>query len=127
MRFDPSTHRQLVMTKSSVRNQEPLLRRQTQGVQSKTFDETNGWKEEVDIDSILGSKRVSEFEKIIEDYHNIQDSGMKFPVTNSSMSFNSERRKHQFKMHQDQHPAEWAQDKYIKAVYRLQKAYLRND
>ena len=43
---------------------------------SLTVEEKNGWKGEVDINSILGSASTEKFDRLINEYHNIHDSGI---------------------------------------------------
>lgn len=94
---------------------------------SQTFDESAGWKQEVHIDSILGSANTSKFQQLVEEYHGIKDSGLKFPPTDSCLSDDSERRRLQFKKLKEKPAARWADNRYIKAISRLQKSYVEND
>lgn len=93
---------------------------------SVIYEDTSGWKEEIDIDSILGSANTTKFERLVDEYHNIEDSGLKISNSGSSKTFDSARRKQKF-FEMNQKPiAGWAQDKYIRPVCRLQKCYIKN-
>ena len=94
---------------------------------SKTFDDSNQWKKEVEIDSLLGSETSSRFEKLINDYSNIEDSGLKISSTDSQVSYDSEKRKGKFKRMMKKDNARWAHKIYLKAISRLQNNYVKNN
>lgn len=94
-------------------------------VQSRTTD--NGWKGEVDIDSMLGSNTPSEFERNLNEYYFIEDSGIKISESKSSQSYDSTRRKMRFEKAKTKEHAKWVKDDYIKAISKLQKAYIKNN
>lgn len=112
---------------ASVYSRSSKRKEETNKKKSLTVEEANGWKCEVDIDSILGSETTSKFDKLIDEYHNIQDSGIKFTPTVSSRTFDSAKRRLKFNEIENKSPAKWAKDKYIKAVCRLQNSYLKNN
>ncbi|CAI2376669.1 unnamed protein product [Moneuplotes crassus] len=96
---------------------------------SKTFDNSGQWKKEVEIGSLLSSSSSYDtaFGRLIDEYSNINDSGIKISCTSSNLSYDSERRKQKFLREQKKGPALWAKPEYIQAICRLQKAYSRHN
>ena len=127
--FTPSAAKQMFYSENSLKDvlsKRSLMHAESSKKKSNTFDDTTGWKGEVDIDSMLGSATTSHFERLIDEYYNVQDSGLKFSATDSRMSYDSNHRRLKFRSLKAKPSAKWAKDEYIKAVCRLQRHYVKN-